>query len=39
MKETPTKDQHVQECKHMDGWWNCMKQAEYIDEITDTMEL
>lgn len=35
---TPT-DQRPQECKHMDGWWNCMKRAEHIDEITDTMEL
>lgn len=35
----PTKGHQAQECKHMDGWWNCMKRAEYIDEITDTMEL
>lgn len=38
MTPTPT-EQRPQECKHMDGWWNCMKRAEYIDEIIDTMEL
>ena len=37
---TPTpNEQRPQECKHMDGWWNFMKRAEHIDEITDTMEL
>lgn len=38
MTQTPT-EQRPQECKHMDGWWNCMKRAEYIDEIIDTIEL
>lgn len=37
--QTDQRPQNPSECKHIDGWWNCMKRAEHIDEITDTMEL